>query len=205
MARLQYESLSERLRLAHRFLGPTFTIPAPGRYCDNMYSAANATASQSFSANRFSGVPYWTPERFRIDRIGIVVLTAITGLSRIAIYGVPMGSVLPATRLFSGALELDSSTAGAKEHVLDFVFEPETLYWLVINSNVTGGAYRAGPNAGALSFGAGTVDATTYRTGIARTGFPATDPMPETVSFTDSDVIAVGNQVPLFRMRVAPL
>ena len=209
IARGSRDNLNNRISTISSLAGTNIAPPVLGRYYDNAFTPAPLTGTVNLSTNRFTAVSYVTPYRWRIDRLGFQLTTAATsGLYRCFIYASNPSDLMPTSQLFVGALELDVSTTGFKEHILDFIFEPDVLYWIGLNGNFTGAtapAIRSLPAGSGKGFGPVAAGDTSYRTGFAKTGVTSTDPLPVLAPVVESDLIALGNQLPLFRMRAAAL
>lgn len=196
-------NLNNRITAIANFASPNGAAPFVGEYYDNNFHAVVA-GTFACATNRINAVPFISSQRLKIDRLGIVVTTAHASLARCLIYGSDPNTFFAQEPLFTGGLELDCSTTGVKEHILDFTFDNGRQYWLAVNTAGTPTIRGCSVNS-SMNFGLTSGDSASYRTLISRNGVDPSLPPPNPFNTLAADVVNLGIAIPSIRMRAAAL
>ncbi len=117
---------------------PTLNYAMPGwLFTGTAAGPVGTSGGSAIGAGRMMFVPWWTPRRIRLDRIGVRVQTAATAgsLARLGIYNAADTTLLPSSLVLdAGTVAIDST--GTKEITIDQYLDPG-YYWATVVPNAT--------------------------------------------------------------------
>lgn len=162
-------NLAQRLDTISNFASPNAGGIQSGAYYDNAFQGT-ASSTRALTANRIVIAPYYTSQPFSIDRLGIVVSTAVAGgLAKCLIYEAGVDGWPSGFPLLEPGDDLDCSTTGLKEHIVNFDFTSGKQYYVGVWSSSTQ-TVRSINLSSALNLGLGTAGtATSYTSCLYQT------------------------------------
>ena len=199
VARGGRSNLGKRLNVIGAASSPNAIPIAVGRWYDGAFHSANP-GTLAGAANRMDLGPFFTSQPLRADRAAIAVSTAVAGaLAKIVIYDSDDDG-LPNNLIYESG-NIDCSTTGGKEQVIDITFEENRIYWLGYRHSSTA-TLRSIVSSSALNMGMSSSNSSTMLSCLRKTLAFAT---PAPAVWTPLDADAVFAAPPSVRLRARSL